>query len=154
MRPLLLSLLFAILTPTLASVLYHRSDVCDQISSSITGGVYYDASINFIDDNEHYMSSSEQTPMCVVEVASPKDISTVIKIVAATKTPFAVKSGGHASNPGFSSTPGVFISLVRLNQVTLSEDKSTVEVGTGNVSSFLRYIFCYQLDTDMRLVMV
>lgn len=92
--------------------------------------------------------------MCVVEVASPKDISTVIKIVAATKTPFAVKSGGHASNPGFSSTPGVFISLVRLNQVTLSEDKSTVEVGTGNVSSFLRYIFCYQLDTDMRLVMV
>ncbi|PMD33149.1 FAD-binding domain-containing protein [Hyaloscypha variabilis F] len=73
------------------------------------------------------------TPTCVVEVARPEDVSNVIKIIGNTRTPFAIKSGGHASNPGFSSTPGVFISLVRLNEVTLSSDKSTVEIGTGNV---------------------
>lgn len=71
--------------------------------------------------------------MCVVEVASDADVSTVIKIVGSRRVPWGIKSGGHASNPGFSSTPGVFISLARLTQVTLSEDLSTVELGTGNV---------------------
>lgn len=84
------------------------------------------------------MTSSSQTPTCVVEVASPRDVSNVMKIAGETRTAFAIKSGGHASNPGFSSTPGVFISLVRLNEVTLSADKSTVEAGTGNVSVGLR----------------
>lgn len=45
------------------------------------------------------------------------------------------KSGGHASNPGFSSTSGVQISLVRLKQVVLSADKKTVNIGLGNVCS-------------------
>jgi hypothetical protein len=42
-------------------------------------------------------------------------------------------AGGHASNPGFSSTKGVHISLKRLNQLTLSPDHSTVEIGFGQV---------------------
>ena len=48
---------------------------------------------------------------------------------------FAIMSGGHASNPGFSSTTGVHISLKQFNKFELSEDNSTVEVGTGWVSS-------------------
>jgi hypothetical protein len=111
------------------------SDVCQQIASNVIGDVYYSLSPNFASDTNHYMTSSSQTPMCVVEVANAQDVSNILQIVAATRTPFAVKSGGHASNPGFSSTTGVFISLVKMNQVVLSEDKSTVEIGTGNVSS-------------------
>ncbi|KUJ20738.1 FAD-binding domain-containing protein [Mollisia scopiformis] len=111
------------------------STVCEQIAGSINGTVYYPTTLsdNFVNDTEHYMSSSSETPTCVVEVASPEDVSSVLSIVGQTRTPFAIKSGGHASNPGFSSTTGVFISLVRINQVTLSADKSTVEVGLGNV---------------------
>ncbi|PQE07599.1 hypothetical protein CJF30_00007344 [Rutstroemia sp. NJR-2017a BBW] len=108
------------------------SNVCQQIASNVTGDVYYSLSPNFASDTNHYMTSSSQTPMCVVEVANAQDVSNILQIVAATRTPFAVKSGGHASNPGFSSTTGVFISLVKMNQVVLSEDKSTVEIGTGN----------------------
>jgi hypothetical protein len=114
------------------------STVCQQIAGSINGTVYYPLvplSANFVNDTAHYMTSSSQTPTCVAEVASPEDVSTVLKIVGENRTPFAVKSGGHASNPGFSSTTGVFISLVRLNQVILSTDKSTAEVGLGNVGS-------------------
>lgn len=55
--------------------------------------------------------------------------------------PFAVKSGGHASNPGFSSTPGVQISFQRFNQVLLANDKKTVEIGMGQV-----WKFCYTND--------
>lgn len=53
--------------------------------------------------------------------------------IADQQAPWAVKSGGHASNPGFSSTTGVHISLTRLNQTVLSSDKSTVEIGFGKV---------------------
>ena len=54
-----------------------------------------------------------------------------MQIVGASRTPFAVYSGGHSSNPGFSSTPGVHITLKRLNQVDLSEDKKIVTLGFG-----------------------
>ncbi|KAI9649812.1 hypothetical protein NHQ30_002394 [Ciborinia camelliae] len=72
-------------------------------------------------------------PACVVEVASDADVSIVMNIIAATRTSFAIKSSGHASNPGFSSTTGFHIPLAKLTQIKLSQDKSTVEIGTGNI---------------------
>lgn len=113
------------------------SNVCSTIAASISGSVYYPTSLspNYVQDIQHYMSSSTQQSQCVVEVASTQDISAVMKIVGPSRIPFAVKSGGHASNPGFSSTTGVHISLVRLKNVTLSADKSTATVGLGNVSN-------------------
>lgn len=109
--------------------------VCAQIDPLITGDVYlpFSLSLNYLQAKEHYMTSSTQTPLCVVEVASAQDISAVLKVIGQTKTPFAVKSGGHASNPGFSSTTGVMISLVRLKKVAVSADRTSVEIGTGNV---------------------
>lgn len=133
---------FVYLFSTLASaaVLSNRqtlsgSNVCQQIAANITGDVYSSLSFrpNFSNGIDHYMASSSQIPTCVVEVASDADVSAVTKIIGTTRTPFAVKSGGHASNPGFSSTNGVFISLARFTQITLSQHKSTVELGTGNV---------------------
>lgn len=137
---MLFLLLPLLLTGISAAVLSDRqtlsgSTVCDQIAGAISGKVYHllDLSPNFSTDIEHYMSSSTQTPQCVVEVTGTEDVSTVLKIVGFTRTPFAVKSGGHASNPGFSSTTGVHISLAQLKQINLSKDKKTVEIGLGNV---------------------
>jgi len=48
-----------------------------------------------------------------------------------TRTPFAVKGGGHATNPGFSSTTGVQIAMTRFNQVIVNKTASLVEVGAG-----------------------
>jgi FAD binding domain len=48
-----------------------------------------------------------------------------------TRTPFAVKSGGHSLNPGFSSTSGVHISLRRMDDIIVYEDSKTVEIGAG-----------------------
>lgn len=44
-----------------------------------------------------------------------------------------MKGGGHATNPGFSSTTGVHISLTRFNEVTYNADNQTATVGAGNV---------------------
>lgn len=137
---MLFSTLALLASAASAAVLSERqslagTQVCQEIAGNITGQVYYSYSLstNFDNDIEHWMSSSSQTPMCVVEVASPQDVSNVVKIMGSTRTPFSIKSGGHSSNPGFSSTPGVFISLRRINQVNLSADKKTVEIGLGNV---------------------
>lgn len=139
----MLSLLFPfLLTATSAVVLSDRqilggSNVCQEIASNVTGEVYYslDFSPNFSTDIKHYMSSSTQVPMCVVEVTDAQDVSNVMKIISSTRTPFAIKSGGHASNPGFSSTTGVLISLAKITEINLSEDKNSIEVGLGNVRS-------------------
>ena len=42
-----------------------------------------------------------------------------------------MKGGGHASNPGFSSTRGVQISLVRFDNITVDPIARTVELGPG-----------------------
>lgn len=80
---------------------------------------------------DHWFASSSQKPACVFEPGTPEDVSIAISIIAQSHTPFALKSGGHASNPGHSSTTGVHISFARMKQVNLSEDKSTVELGMG-----------------------
>ena len=111
----------------------NAQDTCNEISSKISSAsaVIYATNINFTSDIHNGFASSSQVPACVLEVGSTEDTATAIKIIADHQTPFAVKSGGHASNPGFSSTDGVHISLQRLDQVILSDDKKTVTIGMG-----------------------
>ena len=70
-------------------------------------------------------------------------------MIYATKTPFAVsyliphpgrisdslafqvKSGGHAVNPGFSSTQGIQIYTGKFSQVTYDAISGTAVIGTG-----------------------
>lgn len=42
-----------------------------------------------------------------------------------------VKGGGHTANPGFSSTPGVHISMSRFSEVTYDPGSQTATVGAG-----------------------
>jgi hypothetical protein len=51
--------------------------------------------------------------------------------ISLARVPFAVKGGGHHTNPGFSSTPGVHISMARFNDIVIHEDSETVEIGAG-----------------------
>ena len=42
-----------------------------------------------------------------------------------------VKGGGHTSNPGFSSTPGVQIAMYRFSDVKYDAASQTAEIGAG-----------------------
>jgi FAD/FMN-containing dehydrogenase len=67
-----------------------------------------------------------------VEPASAEDVSLILKTVTAEGCHFAVKSGGHAREAGFSNADaGVTIDLVRMGSVELSKDKKSVKVGAG-----------------------
>ncbi|KAI0033274.1 FAD-binding domain-containing protein [Vararia minispora EC-137] len=109
------------------------SDVCSQIANQISGasGVFYPSSAHYEQDIGHWLTSSLQQSTCSVEPGTAEDVSTILQVLASTRTPFGVKGGGHSTNIGFSSTLGVQISMNRFNEITLSGDKTTVDVGAG-----------------------
>lgn len=106
---------------------------CIEIEKAISDAseVLYAVNPDFEADIEHWFLSSTQVPACVVEVGCSNDVSIALRAIAKSRTPFAVESGGHASNPGFSSTTGVHISMAKMKTVKLSADKSSVELGMG-----------------------
>jgi hypothetical protein len=62
-----------------------------------------------------------------------------MRLVTCLGAPFSVRGGGHSQNPGFqSNNDGVVIALEKFNQVQLSGDKKTADVGVG-----LRWIDVY-----------
>ncbi|KLO08779.1 FAD-binding domain-containing protein [Schizopora paradoxa] len=99
--------------------------------NSTTSGVFFAPSANFEADLLHYMNSSAQVATCSVEPGTPQDVAKVLQIIRSSRSPFAVKGGGHATNPGFSSTTGVQIAMTRFNEVNLSPSNATVDIGTG-----------------------
>lgn len=71
------------------------------------------------------------------------DLSKIIRVIAALKTKFAIRSGGHNDVPGFNSvaSDGVLIALQNLNKLAISADKMSVTLGTGNRwSAVYRYV--------------
>lgn len=70
---------------------------------------------------------------CIVNPTTAQEVATAVKILTKYESKFAVRSGGHNYIPGFASTneSGVLISLSLLNDVTLSDDKRTVQAGAG-----------------------
>ncbi|PBK85365.1 FAD-binding domain-containing protein [Armillaria gallica] len=88
---------------------------CQRIAAEVSNAtnVYYPGSLSYKVDNEHFASSSSQISSCSVEPGSVEDVGTILRILGQTRMPFGVKGGGHAFNPGFSSTTGVQIAMTR-----------------------------------------
>jgi FAD/FMN-containing dehydrogenase len=61
------------------------------------------------------------------------DISLTLKTINFLKIKFAIRSGGHSPNPGWSSIsePGILIDLQRLNEMSVSTDKKVATIGPG-----------------------
>ncbi|KAI0260026.1 FAD dependent oxidoreductase [Gloeopeniophorella convolvens] len=106
---------------------------CKQIAATISNAseVFFPSSPEYTADNAHAFSSSSAASTCSVEPGSAQDIGAILRIINSTRIPFAVKSGGHATNPGFSSTTGIQISMARFRNITVNSTAGTVEVGPG-----------------------
>ncbi|KAI9429222.1 FAD-binding domain-containing protein [Lactarius indigo] len=106
---------------------------CRRIASSISNSsqLFYPNSTQYNADVEHAIVSSSQVSACSVEPGSAADVGVILRILGSTRTPFAVKGGGHALNPGFSSTSGVQISLTRFSNIELNNATGTVDAGPG-----------------------
>ncbi|EAU84447.2 hypothetical protein CC1G_01443 [Coprinopsis cinerea okayama7 len=130
-----LSVLLLNLLPLVLAWPFQHIPTCREIARAISSSsdVYYPGHYLYVKGISHWASSSNQQSACVVEVGTPEDIAVILQIVAKNKTPFAVKGGGHATNPGASSTEGVHISMYRFSDVRYDADSQTAEVGAGLV---------------------
>ncbi|KAH9924785.1 uncharacterized protein B0H18DRAFT_1119801 [Fomitopsis serialis] len=81
----------------------------------------------------HFVISSTEPAEFAVEPGSASTLAKVMKVLAEDKAHFAVKGGGHAMNPHFSSTKGVQISMARFNQVEYDDTTEGLAVGAGNI---------------------
>ncbi|KAH7334932.1 hypothetical protein B0J17DRAFT_577084 [Rhizoctonia solani] len=136
--PFRLALLSSALgTSAVFGFISNYTETCKTIDKSISneGGVYYWGLFLYISSrrNKHWASSSSQDSACVVEPANAQDVSTILQIVANTSTPFGIRSGGHATNAGFSSTPGVQIALFKFSGVTYNEAPAAADGSVGTV---------------------
>lgn len=106
-------------------------DACKALSPQ--SKVSYPFSAQYTATTTRYMTTSSQNPTCVFVPTLASELSDAIKLIGQRRVQFAVSSGKHASNQGFSSTTGIHISMKGFQQVTLSADKSYVDVGPGNI---------------------
>ncbi|KAL1959377.1 hypothetical protein VTO42DRAFT_2180 [Malbranchea cinnamomea] len=75
---------------------------------------------------------SSISPECFIQVKSSLQIAIAITMSRLTQCPFAVRSGGHSDVPGASNIEGgITIDMSKLNEVSVSRDKSTVYIGAG-----------------------
>ncbi|KAH9848116.1 FAD-binding domain-containing protein [Lenzites betulinus] len=108
--------------------------VCQTIEKAVSSAssVHYPGlDLTYIKDISHWGTSSTDQAACSVEPGTAADIGIILQILGANKTPFAVKGGGHTSNAGFSSTPGVQIAMYKFSSVTYHADANVAEVGAG-----------------------
>ncbi|KAI9458759.1 hypothetical protein HD554DRAFT_2207065 [Boletus coccyginus] len=96
-------------------------ETCKKITTSISvaSEVYDFGTGNYFEDISHWASSSTQIAACSFEPGTLEDIG------------IAVKDGGHATNPGFSSTTGVQITMSRFSEVVYDAAAQTVTIGAG-----------------------
>ncbi|KIK70828.1 hypothetical protein GYMLUDRAFT_235247 [Collybiopsis luxurians FD-317 M1] len=113
------------------------TDICSQIADSVSSAseVYFPLNpLNLLQYNKdigHWASSSSAPATCSVEPGTTEDVGIILQILGNSSTPFAVKGGGHASNPGFSSTTGVQIAMYRFSDVVYDATENTATIGTG-----------------------
>ncbi|KAL7790517.1 hypothetical protein V8C43DRAFT_284765 [Trichoderma afarasin] len=85
------------------------------------------------DTTFYFIAQAAQiVPVCRVLPVNAADIATILNIVRETGATFAVKSGGHNSYAsGTNAENGITIDLSRLKDITISDDRKSVNVGAG-----------------------
>ncbi|KXL50774.1 hypothetical protein M433DRAFT_61160 [Acidomyces richmondensis BFW] len=87
-----------------------------------------------LEEAGYWSAQQEETdPFCFFEPPSNTAVAVALLLSRLTQCPFAVKSGGHAAFSGASNIEGgITINFAKLNEVTLSSNKSLAYVGPGN----------------------
>ncbi|KAI0385990.1 FAD-binding domain-containing protein [Hypomontagnella monticulosa] len=82
---------------------------------------------------ENWSLACVAEPHCIIQPRDAQEVSKTIKIIKHLNIRFAIRSGGHSPNPGWSSIgdAGILVDLQRLNQISLSDDKKVASLGPG-----------------------
>lgn len=82
--------------------------------------------------DSYWSSSARLRPACILQPKSTAEVSAAIKALVAAGQSFAVRSGGHTNCAGSNNIEGgVTLDLGCLNGITVSPDRTTVDIGPG-----------------------
>ncbi|KAJ6086071.1 FAD-binding domain-containing protein [Penicillium sp. IBT 16267x] len=110
---------------------------CDALHTELPGTVYFPGSTGYTDSLASYFSREEQElkPSCVIIPTNSSEVSTAIQTIHSfldSGVQFAVRGGGHTPYAGAANIDkGVTLDLSLMNEVKLSADCKTVELGAG-----------------------
>ncbi|KIJ32108.1 hypothetical protein M422DRAFT_266198 [Sphaerobolus stellatus SS14] len=91
----------------------------------ITGSLGYKISVS------HYLESSSDVAIAAVQPGTPQDVAAILKVIADNGVDFAIKGGGHNTNPGFSSTKGIQICMMRIINKSFDSTNGQLTIGAG-----------------------
>jgi hypothetical protein len=94
---------------------------------------FLSGSTGYNDSQGHFLYSSSAPSALAVQLGNANDLSNIMKVLANRKIEFAIKGGGHATNPSFSSTSsqGILLYTTRLDSIDYNPNKETLDVGAG-----------------------
>jgi FAD/FMN-containing dehydrogenase len=124
----------ASLVNSLVNALTGNSDSLCSVLADHGFQVEYPLSLSYAHDLTNYWSAacSDLHPECMVAPKNAQEMSDVITALGYTQDQFAVKSGGHSPNLGFSSTQGGLLIVTKnLDQVVYDPSTQTAVVGPG-----------------------
>ncbi|KAI1651485.1 FAD-binding domain-containing protein [Daldinia loculata] len=106
---------------------------CTAAQLSLGASIVDTSPLNQTVVGENWSKACVTEPYCIVQPKTPEDVSKVIKTISYYGVKFAVRSGGHSPNPGWSSVGqgGILVDLQNLNQINLSCDKKVASIGPG-----------------------
>ncbi|KAL8935891.1 MAG: hypothetical protein Q9211_004465 [Gyalolechia sp. 1 TL-2023] len=111
------------------------SKCCASLESALPGKTSSSANQANLYQNliaSYFSVPARLSPNCFVTPTSTGDVSQIVSLLSQASCKFAIKAGGHGLLVGASNIDeGVTIDLGRMNDVTLSADKTTVAIGPG-----------------------
>lgn len=134
---LVLGLANTILAQNSTTVSADTTAACNTIDILLPGVVAFPIRdlIRFEAELEAYWSGadSDLVPACITFPLNATQTSTIVKVLNNyTDVAFATKSGGHNTNPGWSSVEGgVLIAMSSNAATTISSDYTTADIGPG-----------------------
>jgi FAD/FMN-containing dehydrogenase len=123
------------LVPFLSLYQPTAADTCSQVKELSASQIINRFSLEYTSQNLNYWSTGcgALKPSCMLYPKNAQEVSTIVQILNENNETFAIKSGGHNPNAGFSSIQGgPLISTKELNEVTFDPASMTVRVGPGN----------------------
>ncbi|OTB07932.1 hypothetical protein M426DRAFT_71397 [Hypoxylon sp. CI-4A] len=110
------------------------ADTCTTIKDTTNIEVADGLDLTYLSEQSDYWSTScsSMKPTCILFPNSADEVAAIVKVLNNNTENFAIKSGGHNPNNGWSSVAGgPLISTQRMKQVLLDQDTGIAKVGPG-----------------------
>ncbi|KAI1393264.1 FAD-binding domain-containing protein [Hypoxylon trugodes] len=110
------------------------ADTCSTIRDISNIDVTSPLDLSYLDEQSDYWSTScaALKPSCIIFPKVADEVAAIVKVLNNNTENFAIKSGGHNPNNGWSSVQGgPLISTQKLKQVILDQETGIAKVGPG-----------------------